>query len=91
MHTVLVLAGGALLLGVFLLAGRIFGGASSSVLASWALYFIPVWLIASAVNMWVGVKKAGYSFWEELPIFFLVFALPAIVAAAVWWWLSRGS
>lgn len=91
MHTVLVLAGGAVLLGVFLLIGRLFGGASSAALAAWALYFVPVWLVASAVNMWIGVKKAGYSFSEELPIFFLVFALPAIVAAALWWWFSRSS
>jgi hypothetical protein len=35
--------------------------------------------------MWVGVAKAGYSVAEELPIFLLIFALPAAVAVLVKW------
>jgi hypothetical protein len=30
-------------------------------MAGAARWFIPVWLIAAGVNMWVGVAKAGYS------------------------------
>jgi hypothetical protein len=33
------------------------------------------------VNMYVGVARAGYSFMEELPIFLLIFAVPAVIAA----------
>jgi hypothetical protein len=35
--------------------------------------------------MWVGVAKAGYSFTEELPIFLLIFAVPAAVAIVLKW------
>jgi hypothetical protein len=40
---------------------------------------------AAALNMWMGVSKAGYSFGEELPIFLLIFLLPSLVALAVKW------
>jgi len=34
----------------------------------------------AAANMWIGVSQAGYSFQEELPIFLLIFLLPAAAA-----------
>ena len=39
----------------------------------------------AAVNMWVGVSKAGYSVSAELPIFALIFVVPAAVAVLVRW------
>ena len=33
----------------------------------------------------VGVAQAGYSFWERLPIFLLIFLLPVDVAVFVKW------
>ena len=33
----------------------------------------------------VGVSQAGYSFWERLPIFLLIFLLPVDVAVFVKW------
>ncbi|MEJ0035922.1 MAG: hypothetical protein WDO68_07550 [Gammaproteobacteria bacterium] len=86
MHTVLVVAGGVVLLGVFLLIGKATLAAS---IATWALAFIPVWLLAAAGNMWFGVKRAGYTAAEEFPIFLVVFAVPAVLALLAWWWLSR--
>jgi hypothetical protein len=50
--------------------------------------FIPVWLAAALINMWIGVSRAGYSVAEELPIFLAIFAIPAVVAAFVWWKFS---
>jgi hypothetical protein len=50
-----------------------------------AIYFLPVWLIATAVNLWYGVTQAGYSVKDEAPIFLLVFAVPAIMALLAWW------
>jgi hypothetical protein len=47
--------------------------------------FIGIWFMAAAVNMWIGVSQVGYSFKEELPIFLLIFLLPAAVAAVVKW------
>jgi hypothetical protein len=39
--------------------------------------------------MWLGVSRAGYSFREELPIFLVIFAVPAAVALFVKFkWLS---
>jgi hypothetical protein len=40
--------------------------------------------------MWIGVSKAGYSVAEEAPVFLVVFAVPAAIAAALAWMWSRG-
>jgi len=89
MHTIMAMGGGFVLLVVFLLAGRFIGDGSSLALAAAAKWFIPAWFIGAGINMAVGVVKAGYSVAEELPIFLLVFAVPAAVAALVWWKLGR--
>jgi hypothetical protein len=39
--------------------------------------------------MWVGVTKAGYTLAQELPILLVVFAVPAGIALAVAWRLSK--
>jgi hypothetical protein len=80
MHTILVMAGGLVLLAVCLLVGRYIGSTGKGALA-----FIPLWLIAAAVNMWIGVNRAGYSYADEFPIFLLIFLVPAAVAAWLWW------
>jgi len=85
MRTALIILGGFVLLGVFVLVARIAGGdaaARATIIAAQA--FIPVWLTLAGVNMWIGVSK-GYSIGEELPIFLLISALPAAAAAFVWW------
>ena len=89
MHTIMVVAGGLLLLGVCLLAGRAFGGSTPSAVAHAARYFIPLWLIVALINMWIGVSRAGYTVAQELPILIVVFAIPAAVALYIWWTLSR--
>jgi hypothetical protein len=88
MHTLKVIFGGILLLGVCLLVGRWIGGAATTVDATTIKYFLVLWLFATLVNMWVGVSKAGYSVKDEAPIALLVFAVPAIVAIVVWWRFS---
>jgi hypothetical protein len=90
MHTIKVIAGGFLLLAAFLIFGRWLGSGAPSALASAASYFIPIWLIAAGINLWVGVARAGYSVAEEAPIFLVVFAVPAAAAGLVWWRFSRG-
>jgi hypothetical protein len=37
------------------------------------------------LNLLLGVKRAGYSVGEELPIFLLIFTIPAGAAAFLWW------
>jgi len=83
MHTIMVALGGFLLLGLCLLAGRLM-----KTMPIAALIFIPIWLGATLINMWIGVSRAGYSVAEELPIFLVVFAIPAVVALFIWWKFS---
>ena len=89
MRTAVIIAAGLILLAIFVLIGRFVGSPVASAMAKGALYFLPVWFIAAAVNMWMGVAKAGYSVAEEAPIFALIFAVPAAVALFAWWHYSR--
>ena len=83
MHTLMVVVGGFFLLGVCALVGRSFGGGSG--VATAALVFLPLWLVAAGINMYVGVSRAGYTVAQEAPIFLLVFAVPAAAALFTWW------
>ncbi len=87
MHVLMVVGGGLILLGVFVLFGWLWG-ASAAGMALAAKVFVPGWLLVAGVNMWVGVSHAGYSVREEFPILLLVFAVPAIAAAIAVWRLS---
>jgi len=84
MHILLVLGGGLILLGLFILFGWLWS-ASAAGMALAAKAFVPVWLLVAAVNMWVGVAYAGYSAREEFPILLLVFAVPAAAAGIATW------
>jgi hypothetical protein len=33
----------------------------------------------------MGVRKAGYSFKDQAPVFVVIFAVPAAAALYVWW------
>ena len=87
MRSVIIILGGLGLLGVFAITGWRLGDGTQSMVTA-AKIFIPVWLVAALINMWIGVSRAGYSVAEELPIFLAIFAIPAVVAAFVWWKLS---
>jgi len=88
MHMLLVILTGLLLLGVFALFGKLWGGDAAGV-ASGARYFVPAWVVVALVNMWVGVTKAGYTVMQELPILGVVIAVPAAVALLVAWQIAR--
>lgn len=91
MHTIKVIAGGFLLLVLCLLVGRLMGGPSpAAAVATAAKVFLPLWLVAAGVNMWIGVSKAGYSVADEVPVMAVVFAVPAVAALLVWWLAARG-
>ncbi len=89
MHMLLVIIGGVVLLGVFALFGKLWGGDVSGI-ATAAKAFVPVWLAVALVNMGVGVARAGYTVAQELPILLVVFAVPAALAAIVAWQLAKG-
>jgi hypothetical protein len=82
-HTIMVIAGGLALLFACLIAGRFVGTASRGALA-----FLPLWFIGAGVNMWIGVTRAGYPISAELPIFLLVFGVPAALALCAWRYFS---
>ena len=77
------------MLGGSLLAVRCFGASWRTTFADVGELFIPIWFYLSALNLWLGVTRAGYSIDEELPIFMLTFTIPASMAALLWWRSSR--
>lgn len=85
MRTILFLVAGLLLMGAFLLLGKLFTGqyGESARVATFA--FVAVWFMVAAVNMWLGVASAGYSVAEELPIFLLIFGVPTAFAVFIKW------
>ncbi len=88
MHMLMVIGGGVILMGVFLLFGKLWGGDAAG-MALAARVFIPVWLLVAIANLWVGVSHAGYSVREELPILLVVFLIPAAIAALAIWRFSH--
>ena len=85
MRTPLFLLAGFLLLAAALLLGRLFSSNYPGATLTATTAYVALWLIIAGVNMWVGVAKAGYSVAEELPIFLLIFAVPAAVAVLLKW------
>jgi hypothetical protein len=78
----MVTAGGFALLGLFVLLVR-FWSAERGILSVAAKAFIPVWLAIMLVNFWIGVRYAGYTVLQELPILAITFGLPAGAAVLI--------
>lgn len=85
MHTVIIIGAAAALLVACLLLGFAWGGSAGHGLSWGARVFIPIWLVAAAVNLWIGVSRAGYTVAQELPFFAIVFGVPAAIAAFIAW------
>ena len=83
MHTVKVVSAGFGLLGLCMLVGR--GARGRAGMAEGAVVFVPFWLLGSGLNMYKGVKDAGYTVAEELPVAAGVFGGPALAALGLWW------
>jgi len=90
MHMAQVIAGGLLLLGTFLLFGKLWSAGAAEAFAVAATVFLPESLADAVANKWVGVPTASYTAAQELPILLVVFAVPAVVALAVAWRFARG-
>lgn len=88
MHTIMVIGGGLVLMALFMLVGKQLGGVPAAAQA--ALWFIPVWLVAAGINLYVGTTH-GYTVAEELPIGLVVFGVPAAVALLLWRKFSTGA
>jgi hypothetical protein len=88
MRTLMFIVAGPALWGLLVGLATLFAGHTAVSVTIATVIFIVVWFAAAAVNMWVGVNKAGYSSAEEFPIFLLIFLLPVLLAIVVRWkWL----
>jgi hypothetical protein len=84
-RTLLFLVAGLLLLAAFLLLAKLFSPNYPDATRLTTIAYVALWFIIAGVNMWVGVSRAGYSVAEELPIFLLIFGVPAAVALLLKW------
>ena len=85
MRTAFILLAGFVLWGVCLGVAKLSGNARPSAMTIATAAFVILWFCIAAWNMWMGVTRAGYSFGEELPVFLLIFLVPAVVALVVKW------
>jgi hypothetical protein len=85
MRTGLFLLAGFLLLGASLILGRLFSHNYPGAPLAATVVFVVLWFVLAGFNMWTGVAKAGYSWAAELPIFALIFLVPAAVAVVLKW------
>jgi len=76
------------MLAASVLLGRLFSANYPGATVVATVAYVALWFAIAAANMWVGVVRAGYSVAEELPIFALIFALPAAVAILLKWKLQ---
>jgi len=84
MHALMIITVGLGVLGIFCIFGKARAGLPGVVRA--AKVFLPVWLVASLINLSVGVLKAGYTVAQELPILLAVFGTPALAALLILRW-----
>lgn len=83
MRTAVIILVGFIVWGACLGVARVLGGGSIPALVRATRTFMVFWFMVTVMNMWVGVTQAGYAASEELPIFALIFGVPAIAALAV--------
>jgi hypothetical membrane protein len=76
MHTLIMVVSGLVALAVFLAAARLLGMRPAGA----ARLFIPLWLVASIINLGIGVFRAGVPLTTELAVLVAVFGLPALAA-----------
>jgi hypothetical protein len=85
MRTGLFLLVGFLLLAACFILGKLFVANYPAATTGATVAYVVLWLVVAAFNMWTGVAKAGYSFAEELPVFALIFLVPAAAAILLKW------
>jgi len=85
MRTALFLLVGFLLLAACSILGKLFVANYPAATTVATVVYVALWFVIAAFNMWTGVAKAGYSFAEELPVFALLFLVPAIAAVLLRW------
>ena len=81
MRTMIIIFAGFLLWGACLGIARLVSASPKMAM----IVFIALWFAVAATNLWIGVSQAGYTVREELPIFLLIFLVPAVIAVVVNW------
>lgn len=76
MHTLIMVACGLVALALFLMLSGALGVARDRAVAS----FLALWMVVALINLWVGVRHAGYTVWQEPPFLVVVFGVPAAAA-----------
>lgn len=85
---VIVAAGLAILAVCLLLGWRAARSNRTAGFVRAARLFLPMWLLSAAVNMWYAMTYGGRTLLQELPVFLLVFSIPAAAAMLIWWRVS---
>lgn len=85
MHTLIMVACGLVALALFLLLSNALGVARGRAVAC----FLALWMVVALINLWIGVHHAGYTVWQELPFFVVVFGVPAAAAMFARWRQER--
>jgi hypothetical protein len=85
MRTPLFLLAGALLVAASVILGKLFLEVFPKA-NTWAtILFLVAWFALALANLAAGVLRAGYTVSEELPIFLLIFGLPALGMLLLRW------
>jgi hypothetical protein len=82
-RTTIIILIGFVVWSVCLGIGKVFSRSGPSAMTVATVAFVVIWFAVAGVNMWLGISRAGYSFQEELPVFLIIFLLPAAVAIFV--------
>jgi heme A synthase len=85
MRTLIIIVIGFVIWVVCLGLAKLLANASAASLSLATAAFVAIWFLIAAANMWMGVARPEYSFSDELPIFLLIFLLPAAAAVFVNW------
>jgi hypothetical protein len=86
MRTALIILGGVVAWGVFAAAAKSAPNPAKAIDTA-TIAFVGGWFLVAAINMYFGVARAGYAFREELPIFLVIWLVPATVAVVGLRWL----
>lgn len=85
MRTLVVIVAGFAVWAACLGIAKFIDSGSASAMTRATKAFVMIWFMVAALNLWFGVSQAGYPANDELPIFVVIFAVPASVAVFVTW------
>lgn len=85
MRTLLIIVLGLILLALWIGVARALSGGDHLQVMKAVRTFIGLWFVVALANLAIGVLQAGFGLIDELPIFLLVFGIPASAALFFNW------